>query len=339
MAKWIGYWAVSVVALVGCMTAAGPASAADDGTVAITKQDGADALDVVINGEPFTTYHYSNENRKPFLWPVYAEGGVTITRNWPMGEDVPASGDHVHHKSIWTAYGDVNGVDCWGEEGENSGYQHSGEVTFGAEGGQGWIHAKNVWQDKDHKPVLTEERRYRFYAGPASARYFDTTITFAATEGDVKFGDTKEGGILSFRMRPEIEVKRRNAEITLVDMKGYPKTWGKPSPWCDYSGTIAGVGMRGIAVFDHPENLRYPTRWHVRDYGLCGANCFGLSHFTEHEMKKEGKEPLNGDYLLKAGESLTFNYRVLIHSGTAEEAKVADLYAEYAKLPKASVED
>ncbi len=310
--------------------------AAEASGVQMKKVADKDAIEVIINGTPFTTYHYSNDNKKPFLWPVYCEGGATITRNWPMGDKEIApngeeSADHVHHKSIWTSYGDINGVDCWGE-GEGSGFQHSGEVT--AESGDtcGTIQAKNIWQDKDHKPVLSEDREYRFYVSPESARYFDVAITFKATEGDVKFGDTKEGGILAFRTRPEIEARGRGEGGNIVNaegLKGERRAWGKASPWCDYYGEIEGVGVRGIAVFDHPSNLRHPTRWHVRGYGLNGANCFGLSYFTKAEQRKKKERPLNGDYVLEAGKSLTFKYRVVIHSGDAEEAKIADLYADY----------
>lgn len=299
--------------------------------IQITKVEG-EQLQVLIDAEHFTTYHYSNENRKPFLWPVYGEGQVGVTRNHPMGEDDPEHEDHPHHKSMWTSYGDLNGADCWGEGG-GSGYQHSVDVTSGSGDAYGWIKAKNVWQDKEHKPVLTEEREYRFYAAPASARMFDVKVTFTATEGDVKFGDTKEGGIMSVRVTPAIEATRSRGGVIANAQggRGEQQCWGKPSPWCDYSGTIKDAGVRGIAVFDHPTNLRHPTRWHVRNYGLMGANCFGLSHFTAKD-----EERLNGDYLLPAGESLTFNYRVIVHSGDVEEAKIADRYADYATPPTAS---
>ena len=104
--------------------------------VRIEKQEDKDALDVFIYGKLFTTYHYANEptngdaGRKPYLWPVYAEGGVAVTRAWPMGE-AEKSDDHPHQKSLWTAYGDVNGVDLWAE-GDNAGHQHSDEVTWGS---------------------------------------------------------------------------------------------------------------------------------------------------------------------------------------------------------------
>jgi hypothetical protein len=296
--------------------------------VAIAKKGEVPELAVVINSEPFTTYHYANDDKKPFLWPVYAEGKVTITRGWPMDPGAPGAPDHRHHKSIWTAYGDLNGVDCW-DEGPNSGFQHSDEVTFGSGDAYGWVHAKNTWQDKEHKPVIAEEREYRFYAGPAGARLFDVTVTFTATYGKVKFGDTKEGGIVAFRIRPDLTENTKKGVITNASgAHGMKECWGKPSPWCDYSGSIEGAGMRGIAVFDNPANLRHPTCWHVRDYGLNGANCFGLSYFTN---KKE-----NGDYVLDEGKTLTFTYRVLIHSGDVQEAKIAERYADYTQPPKAA---
>jgi len=287
----------------------------------------ADAFEVHVNGEHFTTYHCSNDNRKPFLWPVYAEGNVTVTRNYPMGEDDPEHNDHIHHKSMWTSYGDLNGADCWGE-GDNSGYQHSGAVTSGSGDAYGWIAAQNVWQGKDHKAVIDEAREYRFYASPASARTFDVRVTFTASYGDVTFRDTKEGGIMAVRIRPEIEGTREGVVTNASGATGEKACWGKPSPWCDYTGPIAGVGVRGVVVMDHRTNMRHPTCWHVRDYGLMAANCFGLSYFTRKQQ--------NGDYVLPEGQSVTFNYRVVVHSGDAAEAKIAGRYADYVTPPEAA---
>ena len=85
----------------------------------------------------------------------------------------------------------------------------------------------------------------------------------------------------------------------------------------------------GIALFDHPTNLRYPTYWHVRDYGLMTANPFGLSFF-------EG-EGHDGSHVLPAGQNLTFRYRVLVHAGGAREGDVRDKYLEWLFPPTATV--
>ena len=289
-------------------------------------QSATDAVDVVIDGERFTAYHYSNENRKPFLWPVNAEGGVTVTRDWPMGEH-DETRDHPHQKSAWTAYGDINGVDTWGEAGNKAGYQFSEEVTFGGGDSYGWVTADNTWQNNDHEPVLTETREYRFYATPASGRLFDLIVTFTADHGDVTFGDTKEGGLMAVRMADVL--RETGGKGTIRNSEGgvgARECWGKPADWCDYSGELEGHGVRGLAIMDHPDNLRHPTHWHVRDYGLMGANCFGYSDFMGEEH--------NGDYVLKDGESLTFKYRVYVHTGDPDAANVAGQYAAYATPPK-----
>lgn len=312
-----------LVACVGCAAQLDAAQGDEAGQAVQIRPSGEDVLEVVIGGKPFTSYHYSNDNKKPFLWPVLGEDGVALTRAWPMGESEGKT-DHPHHKSLWTAYGDCNGADCWGEGGE-SGRQVSGEVTSGEGEGFGWIKADNTWVDAEAKSVLNESREYRFYPGKPACRIVDVTVTFTAAEGDVVFKDTKEGGIVSLRIRDQIRADKGGTITNAEGGHGEKECWGKPSPWCDYSGPFEDGKVRGIAVFDHPSNLRHPSRWHVRNYGLMGANCFGLSYFTKSEA-----EQLNGDYTLKAGETLTFKYRVVAHSGTAEEAKLNDLYAKYA---------
>ncbi len=296
--------------------------------VVIEKRPDADALDVIIDDELVTTYYYAKENKKPFLWPLNVQEEVTVTRDWPMGEKMLTT-DHPHHKSCWTAYGDINGVDCWAE-GDKSGFQIADEVTWGSGDAYGWIISVNTWTNNAKEPVVSEIREYRFYATPPRERLFDVNVTFVADRGDVLFKDTKEGGLISVRMRDDLTEKQGKGVITnALGKTGMAECWGKPSPWCDYSGNLDGVGTIGVSLFDHPNNLRHPTCWHVRDYGLMGANCFGLSYFTEKDPERK-----NGDYSLKSGEKLHFKYRVYLHGGDVKEARVADRYADYATPPQ-----
>ena len=306
--------------------------------VAVSRQPGEDILDVLIDGVLFTRYHYGNQWRKPFLWPLNSEGGVGITRDYPMEtESTPRiARDHPHHKSFWSAYGEVNGHDLWAE-GSSAGNQRSGQVTFGSGDAYGWIRAENVWEDKDGNPLLDEIREYRFYATPETARLFDAHVTLKASHGEVLLSDTKEGGIVSARMRPDISHARAVITNAHGD-QGEGTAWGKPSPWCDFSGDVPDIGWRGLAIFDHPGNFRHPSSWHVRNYGLMGANAFGYSYFLERDYNK-GLMPENGDHTLVAGEALPFAYRIYVHSGDVEEASVAARYADYAAPPKAQAAD
>ena len=92
------------------------------------------------------------------------------------------------------------------------------------------------------------------------------------------------------------------------------EAWGKPARWIDYSGPIEGRRV-GIAIFDHPTNLRHPTHWHARDYGLFAANPFGLHDFT-------GAPAGAGDFTIPEGDSLALRYRFVFHEGDAEAAGI-----------------
>jgi hypothetical protein len=106
------------------------------------------------------------------------------------------------------------------------------------------------------------------------------------------------------------------------------ETWGRRAGWCDYSGTVGGREV-GVAVFDHPSNLRYPTYWHVRDYGLMTANPFGLSFFVG--------EGADGSYVLPEGENLCFRYRLMVHAGGPDAAGVRRRYLDWLFPPSVSV--
>ena len=107
------------------------------------------------------------------------------------------------------------------------------------------------------------------------------------------------------------------------------ETWGKRSNWCDYSGIVDGTPV-GIAVFDHIVNPRYPTYWHVRNYGLMGSNIFGGGTFEKDPAK-------DGSYTLKQGEEMHFQFRVLIHAGDATTGKVGQKYHDFINPPAVEV--
>ena len=104
------------------------------------------------------------------------------------------------------------------------------------------------------------------------------------------------------------------------------EVWGKRAEWVDYTGPVEGRTM-GIAIFDDPRNPRYPTWWHARDYGLFAANPFGWHDF---EKREKGA----GDLKIPADGSITFHYRVLLHSGDTQEAHIARRFAEYVQEVK-----
>jgi hypothetical protein len=156
-------------------------------------------------------------------------------------------------------------------------------------------------------------------------------VSLTASEGSVKFGDTKEAGLLSVRVASSMEGKRGKGLIeNAFGGKGEAQTWGKPSPWCHYTGPVGDI-QEGIGVFDHPSNPRYPTNWHVRDYGLFSANCFGYHDYFPGTAR-------DGSLTLEVGETAVFRYRVYLHRGDAAAGKTDERWADFAAPPAIGVE-
>ncbi len=293
----------------------------------------AGVLEIHVGGEHFTTYNYGPQVVRPYLYPVLAEEGMGVTRDWPMKPAAPGeTTDHPHHKGIWTAQGAVNGVDNWSED-PNHGYQlhrafeqlYSGAVAGG-------FTEKLDWSDAQHRVNMTETRRLAFYMTPPFARLFDYQVTLHTSEGQVTLGDTKEGGLISLRVASSMDAIRPDGgRITNgVGSIQEPETWGKRAPWCDYSGPLKGQWY-GVCFMDHETNPRYPTYWHVRNYGLMTANCFGLHDYT-------GDPNQRWDMVIPAGTSVTWKYRVIVHSGDAASAALMTHFHDFIHPPKIEVQ-
>jgi hypothetical protein len=288
--------------------------------------NGENRVDFLIGGNLFTSYHYGEDVIRPFLYPIVGPGGRKMTRNFPMVQGVPGeTTDHKHHRSLYVAYGDVNSVDNWSEE------EGCGRIVHRAflekYGGPvlGRIRVLNDWVDSKGGKLMEEVRTITVYNLPETGRIIDIVVAFHATEGDVKFGDTKEGGIVSVRVATSMDGDKGGTITNSYGGITEAETWGKPAHWCDYSGPVDGKVV-GIAIFDTPSNFRYPTRWHVRDYGLFAANPFALSAYLNDPN-------VDGSYVVKSGELLTFAYRLYLHDGDVCTANVAEQYHGYINPP------
>jgi hypothetical protein len=178
----------------------------------------------------------------------------------------------------------------------------------------------------DGKVICTDERTLRFYTPVSdSERVMDFDITLLASNGDLTLGDTKEG-TMALRLAETMRVKGKLGKGHIVNSASVRdgQTWGKRADWCDYYGPVEGKTV-GIAIFDHPQNPRHPTWWHVRDYGLFAANPFGQHDFES--LPNKG----TGNLVVPAGQSVTFRYRFCLHAGDEQQAKVAEKYQQYAK--------
>jgi hypothetical protein len=229
---------------------------------------------------------------------------------------------------MYFAHGDVNGFDFWGEAAFAKWSSHPvsrfgrtvlrrlDEVKGGAD--RGTLQA--TFDLVGPTGVLGREiQRYRF-SGDEQTRIIDCQFAIVATDRTIVLGDTKEG---TFAIRVVKALDSPPGHMVNADgATGEKGIWGKRSQWVDYYGRVGGEDV-GVAILDHPQNLRAPTYWHARAYGLLAANPFGLTYFT-HDRRQ------NGAYTIPAGSSLAFRYAVVIHHGDPLQAGLKETFVRFA---------
>jgi len=309
-------------------------------------------VDVMVEGNLFTSYIYPNNVKKPVLWPVMSKSGNMLTRSFPMINKQGDRTDHPHHVGVWLNYGDVNGLDFWNNSEAISPEKRNGygsiyhKTVEKAKSGKG--KAKLVttsdWKSPDNTIMLEEKTTFDFISMD-NARIIDRTTTLTAVIDEVKFTDNKEG-MFAIRVARELELPTEkpaklmdsHGVVTKVEkmdntfVKGNYRSadgvegkevWATRSRWMKLASEIKGEPV-ALVIIDHPSNTGYPTYWHARDYGLFAANTLGQKVFSK------GKNELN--FSLKKGESATFKYRLIVASENLTDNQINKLADEYAKL-------
>ena len=328
----------SFVLLFASILSAAPAAALAQGKLTLEARDKSiHGIAVLSDGKLFADYVIGN-GPKPFVWPIVGPTGKEMTRaystKWVDGEKT----DHPHQRSFWFTHGDVNGYDFWAEapgDGSVNPAAKPGHPKYTGHGkivhkeylknevvdGAAVIATRNDWIAPDGKKLLEDERTLTF-RDLGESRSIDFDITLKATNGDVSFNETKEG---SFGVRVpttmDVDHKPDGGKILSSEGQTDKDAWGQRAAWVDYSGNVGGEQL-GIAVLNHPSSFRFPTRWHVRTYGLFAANPFGATSFDKDTKDESGAT-------IRSGESITLRYRVIFHKGDAEAAGIAKAFEEY----------
>jgi hypothetical protein len=324
---------IVLAALAGCSS---PPTAP---AVKLTRLD--DRVRVEIGGQLFTEYVFKGASQ-PYCYPVLAPDDTPLTRDFPMKETAGEDTDHPWQRSLFFAHGEVNGVDFWNEGvgGASSGAPATKGLTQQeailetTDGATGVLRVRNRLVAPDGRLIYTDERTLRF-SGTAEARQIDYEVTLhAPADAPLKIADSKEG-TMAIRVAQWMTMPHNIKDVPIPGV-GHILTaggdrdataWGKRADWCDYYA-LRGGQTYGVAIFDHPSNLRHPTWWMARDYGLFAANPFGQTSFET--TKEKPAPPGLGNHTIPAGGSLTLRYRFYFHTGDPESARIAHHYAAYA---------
>ncbi|HUW19102.1 MAG TPA: PmoA family protein [Sedimentisphaerales bacterium] len=325
---------------------AGPLAIRVDGAkVELIKGD--NKVDVQINGKPFTTYLWGDQAPKPVLVPVRTPSGIEVTRRYPLTKLEGGTDDHLHHVGIFFTVDGVNGTKFWNTVEPPPQIRHRGikEITGGTNSGK--LVTTSQWVDKSGKVVLEDERTMVFLAGGGESEYaIDFSLDLTAMVDKVVFEDTEEG-VFAIRVAdclrekgpkeflqpgqpaPEESIKGTGVYMSSNGDVTAKQAWGKRARWMVLQGVKDGKVV-GVAVFNHPASINYPTYWHVRNYGLFSANPLGQGDFQrQSKYKKNPVIPLR--LTLKKGEKAHFRFLVVVYEGIKTKEDLEERFKEFAE--------
>ena len=264
-----------------------------------------------IGGAEIARYHYDASYHRPFVFPLIGPAGRGLTRlTHPHDPD-----GHGHHLSIWISHRDVNGANFWENGAARILHQAIEKLEDGPDAAA--VVVRNVWRDGDGQALLNEQRTIRLHALPKNERFLDLIIQLTPAASPVNFAKTPFG-FLGVRVAKTMSVHDgggtiRNSEGGVNEEQ---VLW-KRARWIDYAGRVTPHDVNGLALFDHPQNPRFPTYFHVRNDGWVGASfCYD--------------EP----YQLNAGETLTLRYRLYAHAAAANPDTIDQQWQRFARQDK-----
>jgi Methane oxygenase PmoA len=318
--------------------------------ITVVPNEAAHRVDVLVDGQPFTSYIWPDTLKKPVLFPLRTASGTIITRGYPLEPRAGERTDHPHHVGLWLNYENVNGVDLWNnstalpaeQQAKMGSIVHRRIVKTSNGANEGELEVEMDWIMPDGQPILHEAADFIFHASPG-LRVVDRISMLTALDKPVVFKDSKDG-LLGLRVRRELEQPSTEA-TTYTDASGRLTTvkamdtngvtgmyrssegrtgdavWGTRGRWTMLTGKVQQKDIT-LAMIDHPKNAGSPTYWHARGYGLFAANPLG------EEIFSNGKEKLN--FTIQPKKSVAFLYRLCIFDGAATPDQVEAQYRQFA---------
>ncbi len=256
--------------------------------------------------------NYNKQEGKPYVHPVSMTDGTELTWLRPA--------DHPWHRGLWFSWKFINGVNYWEEDkyGVSAGLTELMQVKVLAHE-EHWARIEMLleYHRLTEAPVLRERRIIEVSRPDEEGMYyFDWCGTFTACDANVVLDRTPIAGERDGRswggyagLGVRLSSLLYDWEVVNSDGQRDLQGHGRKAGWVDFSGKIGGGKTAGVAVFDHPENLRHPSPWHI----VFSQPVFGF--FNPSVL-------FNGPYTLCGGESLRLRYRVLVHPGPADKERL-----------------
>jgi hypothetical protein len=256
-------------------------------------------------------WHFGSAYTRPFFYPFVGPSGQSLTR---IGH--PGAPNHDHHRSIWFGHAKVLGIDFWSEN-TTARIRQKDWLVYEDGPEQTRMAVRLGWYDgHDPQELLEQDLVAVLRSHDSDETLLELHSTFRPRADLLEFGQTNFG-FLAVRVAKRLSAYFGGGELTNSEgLRGEAAVFGKRAAWMDYTGPAPGGGSEGITYFDHPDNPRYPTNWHVREDGWMGASvCFN------EPIETSKQKPLVLRYLLHA------------HRGEPSPQRASQIAAEFGQRP------
>lgn len=244
--------------------------------------------------------------RSGYLHPLHSPNGAMVT------DDFPA--DHPHQRGVFFAWTKtaIGGQepDFW-NLGAGKGRIRSTGVQAGKQAGS--LVATHLWEmhsGEEWTPVLDETWEVSGHA-PAfadakapGAAYVVDLVSRQKPRVEIRLPEYRYGG-MAVRGARDWMTDRTRLKVVTSEGKDLAAADASRARWVDLSGRI-GEQEAGVALLEHPSNLGAPNMLRVP---------------PDHPYAVFSP-PKAGPLVLEAGREYRFRYRLVVHNGPADAARL-----------------
>jgi hypothetical protein len=286
-----------------------PAKEAQSGKPRLTVYQDGPHIWVRLGSRVLTAYRAHPTQKYPYFFPLMGpRSGLSLTTEsslpWP------------HHRSLFLGCDQVNGGNYWQDVAARGQIVSQGPKVAQTTTNSVVLHDQCQWRQPGKAPVLVDQRNFRISVASEQLWFLDACITLTAAQ-DVKVQKTNHS-LFAVRVSDDLAPTGGGRLVNSSGQVGEKATAGQTAAWCDFSGKRVGLNsslVEGLALMDHPGNPWSPCKWFTRDYGFFSPTPFNWLD--------------KGPWTLAMGQSVTLNYRVVLHEGTPKDADLAGIYQKW----------
>jgi len=262
-------------------------------------------------------YRFAGVTHKPYVDKLLTPAGTSVLRDAPH--------DHLHHHALMFAIA-VDGVNFWEERPASGREVPRGAIRTALDQVRGWDcvrlgQALDWIASPGDQLLLREERTIEVFVAAdleASLLTWQARLTVPAGRTSATLSGSPYFGLgVRFLESMDDGGHFQNAD----GATGVSGTNDVRSAWCAYQAVADGKTVT-FAMFDHPDNVRYPATWYTM-----GDKPGEFVYMTNTLNLK--REPL----AISSDQPLVLRYGVALWDGRADAARVGELYRRWAALP------